>query len=183
MAPADERVLELKPYSAAQELDYARSSSRPNQSGRIVVGVDGSEPSKQALIWGQRLALLLACDLEAVAVWHVPAVASPSGGWVPLPSDLDLAGGTAAKLKATIAEVFGDDPPHALQLSVREGYAAKVLLQASADAQMLIVGGRGHGGFAGLLLGSVSAACAEHASCPVLVVHGAGEWASPSVRS
>lgn len=123
-------------------------------------------------MWGQRIARLLACDLEAVAVWHVPAVASPSGGWVPLPTNLDLADGAAAKLNATVAEVFGDEPPRALRLSVRHGHAAKVLLEASADAQMLIVGSRGHGGFAGLLLGSVSAACAEHASCPVLVVHG-----------
>ena len=55
-----------------------------------------------------------------------------------------------------------------------EGNAAKVLLEASEGARMLVVGSRGHGGFSGLLLGSVSAACAEHARCPVVVVHGDG---------
>lgn len=55
------------------------------------------------------------------------------------------------------------------------GGAAKVLLNQSAGAQMLVVGSRGHGGFIGLLLGSVSAACAEHARCPVLIVHGNDE--------
>jgi nucleotide-binding universal stress UspA family protein len=50
--------------------------------------------------------------------------------------------------------------------------AAKVLIDASQGATMLVVGSRGHGGFAGLLLGSVSANVAEHASCPVLIIHG-----------
>ncbi len=55
---------------------------------------------------------------------------------------------------------------------VREGGAAKVLLEASTGADMLVVGSRGHGGFSGLLLGSVSAGVSEHASCPVLIIHG-----------
>jgi nucleotide-binding universal stress UspA family protein len=68
--------------------------------------------------------------------------------------------------------VFGGRRPPGLRTDVREGNAARVLLEASEGARMLVVGSRGHGGFAGLLLGSVSAACAEHASCPVLVLHG-----------
>ena len=70
--------------------------------------------------------------------------------------------------------VFGDQRPAGLklELQVREGGAAKVLLGASEGADMLVVGSRGHGGFAGLLLGSVSANVAEHASCPVFIVHG-----------
>jgi hypothetical protein len=59
-----------------------------------------------------------------------------------------------------------------MNLVVREGNPAHVLLESSAGAMMLVVGSRGRGGFAGLILGSVSAAVAEHASCPVLVVHG-----------
>ena len=59
--------------------------------------------------------------------------------------------------------------------AVQEGRAASVMLEAARDADMLIIGSRGHGGFTGLLLGSVSAECAEHSSCPVLVVHGPRE--------
>ena len=55
---------------------------------------------------------------------------------------------------------------------VQEGLPAKVPLDESKGATMLIVGSRGHGGFSGMLLGSVSANCAEHATCPMLVIHG-----------
>ena len=75
-------------------------------------------------------------------------------------------------LTETVAEVFGPTPPEGMIMTVREGGAARALIEMSGGSQMLVVGSRGHGGFAGLLLGSVSAACAEHASCPVLVIHG-----------
>jgi nucleotide-binding universal stress UspA family protein len=80
----------------------------------------------------------------------------------------------------TAEAVFGDQPPAGLQRQVREGGAAKVLLDAGESAIILVVGSRGHGGFAGLLLGSVSANVAEHASCPVLVIHG--DQAPPPAR-
>jgi nucleotide-binding universal stress UspA family protein len=83
-------------------------------------------------------------------------------------------------LDDTVLAVFGDQPPAGLQRQVREGGAAKVLLEAGEGAIMLVVGSRGHGGFAGLLLGSVSANVAEHASCPVLVIHG--DQAPPPAR-
>ncbi len=89
-----------------------------------------------------------------------------------MPADWDPSGDAEKFLAATVDEVFGAHRPQGLRLTVREGNAAKVLLEASGDARMLVVGSRGHGGFAGLLLGSVSAACAEHAICPVLVLHG-----------
>ncbi|MEO6530311.1 MAG: universal stress protein, partial [Specibacter sp.] len=63
-------------------------------------------------------------------------------------------------------------PPEGFSGVCVRGTPAKVLMEHSKSAQMLIVGSRGHGGFAGMLLGSVSSACAEHAGCPVLVVHG-----------
>lgn len=75
-------------------------------------------------------------------------------------------------LAATVRDVFGEHPPLGMLLTVREGNPAEVLIEASRSALLLVVGSRGHGGFAGLLLGSVSAACSEHAKCPVVVLHG-----------
>ena len=75
-------------------------------------------------------------------------------------------------LTETVDQVFGSERPAGMVLTVVEGSAADALIQRSAGARMVVVGSRGHGGFTGMLLGSVSAACAEHAACPVLVVHG-----------
>lgn len=74
-------------------------------------------------------------------------------------------------LEAAVRDVAGDDRPDELEAITRQGQPTKVLLDLSRDAALLVVGSRGHGGFAGLLLGSVSAACAERARCPVLVMH------------
>jgi len=110
----------------------------------------------------------MGAPLEAVAAWHYPQIYG--GGYLPAAFDPDA---DAAKwLTAAVDEVFGENRPSALSLVVREGRAAPVLLHQSENAAMLVVGSRGHGGFVGLLLGSVSAAVAEHAKCPVLVVHG-----------
>jgi nucleotide-binding universal stress UspA family protein len=137
--------------------------------GRIVVGVDGSTSSKQALLWGGHFAALLGAQLTVVTAWEYPQLQ----GWAaPLPSDWNPAQGMDTALHDTVRAVFGAEPPAGMQLQVLEGGAAKVLLDACECAVLLVVGSRGHGGFAGLLLGSVSANVAEHASCPVFIVHG-----------
>ena len=136
--------------------------------GRVVVGVDGSEHSQRALRWGARLAAVFAARLDAVAAWEFPQ----TYGWAWVPPEWNPAQDMAKVLDDTVRAVFGDQPPEGLRQQVREGGAARVLLDASEGAVMLVVGSRGHGGFAGLLLGSVSANVAEHASCPVLVIHG-----------
>ena len=135
---------------------------------RIVVGVDGSEHSAHALRWAAHLAGVFGARLEAVAAWEYP----PALGWSVVPDDWDPAKDTETVLRQTVAEVFGDQPPASLELQVHEGGATKVLIDASTGAAMLVVGSRGRGGFTGLLLGSVSANVAEHASCPVLIIHG-----------
>jgi nucleotide-binding universal stress UspA family protein len=145
----------------------------PNSPTRIVVGVDGSEPSKNALRWAHFVATAAGTYLEAVAAWEPFTAFGWIGvGWVTVPSDWNPALDAEKLLTATVDEVFAGERPAGLQLTVREGNAAKVLLEVSVGARMLVVGSRGHGGFTGLLLGSVSAACAEHATCPVLVLHG-----------
>jgi len=135
---------------------------------RIVVGVDGSEPSKQALRWGAHLATTFGARLDAVAAWDFPA----SYGFASVPPDWDPARDMRQALDETVQAAFGDQPPAGLRREVREGGAAMVLIEASRGATMLVVGSRGHGGFTGLLLGSVSGNVAEHAPCPVLIIHG-----------
>ncbi len=135
---------------------------------RIVVGVDGSSHSEHALRWSAQLAALLGAQLEIVTAWEYP----PSFGWAAIAPEWNPARDMEKVAAETIQAVFGDQPPPGLHVHVREGGAAKVLLEASEGAVMLVVGSRGHGGFSGLLLGSVSANVAEHAACPVLIIHG-----------
>lgn len=144
------------------------SGTADRRSGTVVVGVDDSECSKLALRWGAYVAATMGAPLEAVAAWQHPQV---FGGWVSA-TGFDPGAEAEKWLTAAIDEVFGENRPTTLSAVVREGRAAPVLLHSSENASMLVVGSRGHGGFVGLLLGSVSAAVAEHAKCPVLVVHG-----------
>lgn len=145
-----------------------RNDDRIHAGGRIVVGVDGSATSLAALRRGARIAEKLDCSLVGVTVWEFP----PSwpgyamGGWSPEADAHTIAAESAG-------QVFGPTPPSWYSSVIRSGPPAPQLIAESRGAEMLIVGSRGRGGFTGLLLGSVSRACAEHASCPVLVIHGA----------
>jgi nucleotide-binding universal stress UspA family protein len=141
-------------------------SEQGTTTRRIVVGVDGSESSKQALRWAARLAAADGSRIEAITAWDYPqAYSSPvDPNWRP---DLDA----QTILDGTLREVFGEDRPTGLGPLVRHGPPRTVLIEASKGADILVIGSRGHGGFAGLLLGSVSSACSEHAHCPVLVLH------------
>lgn len=132
----------------------------------IVVGVDGSEPSKEALRWAARQAGLTGTALHVVAAWAFPA----SWGWAVAPlNDFDPEADTRRGVEAMVKEVLG--PQAEVHLEVVEGRPAQVLLHAAADAELLVVGNRGHGAFAGMVLGSVSEHCVHQASCPVVVVH------------
>lgn len=134
--------------------------------GLIVVGVDGSPLSIAALRYAGRLAESLGCTIEALAVWqyHMALGTFTPLDWTPEEDTREL-------LDQAVREAFGSDPPAGLRRSVRQGHAASVLAKAGAGAEMLIVGSRGHGGFAGMLLGSVSASVSAHARCPVLIIH------------
>jgi nucleotide-binding universal stress UspA family protein len=137
---------------------------------RIVVGIDGSEASKNALRWAARLAGPLGARIDAVAAWEFTSMY----GWSALPPLYSPHPEIEKSLNQVVDEVFGPDRPADLRVKVLEGVAANTLLAAGEGALMLVVGSRGLGGFTGLLLGSVSAKVAEHAHCPVLVVHGDG---------
>lgn len=135
---------------------------------RIVVGVDGSLGSQHALRWALRLARAEHARIDVVGAWDLVAVS----GWTVMPAEYSPREDAANAVDSTVQQVLGDERPGYLRVLIRQGHPVRVLLDASADALMLVVGSRGHGGFAGLLLGSVSARVAELATCPVLVVHG-----------
>ncbi len=141
---------------------------------RIVVGVDGSESSLAALRWAVRQGGFTGATVDAVAAWEYPA-AMAGYGWVAIPptADLDFSEIAAKTLAEAISRAV--DPASDVKISPRvaEGTPAGVLLEAAKDAELLVVGSRGHGGFAGALLGSVSQHCVSHATCPVLVLRSA----------
>lgn len=147
------------------------SESRGNGSKRIVVGVDGSDYSTGALRLAGRLAVALGAPLEAVTCWSpLDSLASgdlPVGGF----PEKDRLEDEAKRLVLQASErAFGATPPPEMSITVRYGPTAKILVEESRDAQLLVVGRRGRGGFLGQVMGSVSSACSAHAHCPVVVV-------------
>lgn len=135
--------------------------------GQVVVGIDGSTPSKRALEWAAFIARNTGAEIVAVTAWHLPLY-----GPAEWPLDWDPETEAGNTLRQTVGDVLGPDAGVTVRELVMQGDAAQILLDASTDAQALVVGSRGHGGFTGLLLGSVSRACVEHAMCPVVVIHG-----------
>jgi nucleotide-binding universal stress UspA family protein len=133
--------------------------------GRIVVGVDGSEASVTALRRGIRMANALNASIVAIATWRLPTGYSV-GNFEYTPEDdakSILAGATKSAFGATVPQWFTTE--------TIEGDADEVLVEQSRDAEMLVLGSRGHGGLSGVLIGSTSALCAERAHCPVLIIH------------
>ena len=140
-----------------------------NAERRIVVGVDGSASSKVALAWAVKQATLTGATVGVVMAWEFPV---NYGFPVPGLPYIDLAGIAAQVVADAIAEVSSPDEPVKIESMVAEGNPAQVLLDASAGAELLVVGSRGHGGFTEALLGSVSQHCVQHATCPVVVTRG-----------
>jgi nucleotide-binding universal stress UspA family protein len=140
--------------------------------GLIIVGVDGSEPSKAALKWALEEARLRNCDVRVVYAWFAhpvlvtgaPLVAED---WESLRRSAD------DFLCDFVAREIGEHEGLEVDGVAVHGSAAEVLVKHAEGAQLLVVGSRGHGGFAGLLLGSVSQQCVHHAPCPVVIVRDA----------
>lgn len=135
------------------------------ESDRVTVGVDGSASSVDALRYAARIADAFDAPLEAITTWSYPAFTSwsASAEWSPEED-------AKAILTTAVEQAFGGTPPP-LRRTIIPGPPAHALIEQSKRSAMLVLGSRGRGGFAGLLLGSVSAACAQHAHCPVLIVH------------
>lgn len=136
----------------------------------IVVGVDGSEGARRALRWATTEARRRRAPLHVVAAWQPSAVSSLPVWGVAEPTD-EILDELRRGLDATLAaEGLGADTDLEVRTSVVAGHPAAVLLDHAATASVLVVGQRGLGGFAGLVLGSVSHHVATHARCPVVVV-------------
>lgn len=136
-------------------------------SGLIVVGLDGSDSSIEALRWAAAQARLAGSTLDVVSAWHYPA----SLGWsTPWPSEFNPEADAQKALSEIVSRELGGERDLAVRETVVEGHPAEVLLDEAKRADLLVVGSRGHGAFAGMLLGSVSQHCVAHAECPVVVV-------------
>ena len=142
--------------------------------GRIVVGVDGSDGSSRALRFAVEEATRRRAALAVVHVWHQP---EPIG---PVATQMWAYQASVEKASQTLLDTMtaslrpaseGHPGPRSIERISTEGYPSHALVACARDADLLVVGARGRGGFTGLLLGSVSLRCLHHAPCPIAVVH------------
>jgi nucleotide-binding universal stress UspA family protein len=156
------------------ETQEQRRPGQENRTGRrIVAGTDGSPSSMSALRWAVQQAALTGATVDAVIAWHYPAAAG-GYGWAPTGTEgsFDFRENAGKVLADAISAAADPGSGVRVRALVLEGDPAQVLLDACAGADLLVVGSRGHGGFAEALLGSVSQHCVHHAHCPVVVIRG-----------
>jgi nucleotide-binding universal stress UspA family protein len=153
-------------------------SDKTENRGVLIVGIDGSVGASEALRWATAEARLRNSRLLTVHAWTLGYWGGPGGGYGyvggafdPYPAsgvgDRQRAAEDLLELATRGPEVEGVE----IERRVVEGGAAEVLVEAAAEGDLLVVGSRGHGGFVGLMLGSVSQHCAHRAPCPVVIVH------------
>jgi nucleotide-binding universal stress UspA family protein len=154
--------------------DACSTRGRDHHRVAIIVGVDGSAESIEALRWALEEGRLRKTPVRAVHVWQYPLMMSTGDpffgpGFDPLPVEpSEFRALAESRLAAAVAEAAPADG--SVEQELLEGNAAEALIDAAKGAELLVVGSRGHGGFAGLLLGSVSHACAQHAQSPVVII-------------
>lgn len=136
---------------------------------RIVVGIDGSEDSKEALRWALEQARRTGAEIDAVTAWEVPLTIMV----VPTYTEEDYVEHARQVLQGVLDEIVGPVGDVAVHARVVEGRAARVLAHTAANADMLVVGSHGRGELPGMHLGSVASYCVHHAPCPVVVLRGA----------
>jgi nucleotide-binding universal stress UspA family protein len=137
----------------------------------IIVGVDGSGHSRRALEWAMHEAAIRHSPLSVLTV-H-PAIVGYFGGVVTSPQDLELTEQAQAAVKTEADKVLARlDGPHPESVTVKavHGFPVEELVNASREADMVVLGSRGAGGFTRLMLGSTAGQVVQHAHCPVLIV-------------
>jgi nucleotide-binding universal stress UspA family protein len=136
---------------------------------RIVVGVDGSDHGNAALRWAVDEAKAHAAEIVAVFAWQLPLIGIPGAF-----DREELEKLCMNFLEETVAAVI-PAPQVPITKLVAHGDVSASLIEAAKNADMLVLGSRGRGGFAGLKLGSVSSECVQHAACPVAIIKQPGD--------
>jgi nucleotide-binding universal stress UspA family protein len=161
-----------EPVSSDSE-EQQMSAQEYGTGSPIVTGVDGSASSITAMRWALRQAELTGAAVDAVIAWHYPVAAT---GYGRAPVGMEPAYDFKEIAEKILADAISNAVDPASDVSVRshvvEGNPSRVLLDAATGADLLVVGSRGHGGFAEALLGSVSQHCVQHATCPVVIIRG-----------
>jgi len=137
----------------------------------VVVGVDGSAESVAALRWAARYATATGAQVRAMLAWHYPGAA---GGPPIEKAPKAVHDQTDAQMHETLDAAIAKAGEEAagVEKATAYGHPAQVLIEASKEADLLVVGRHGHGAFTGMLLGSVSIHCVTGAHCPVVVIRG-----------
>jgi nucleotide-binding universal stress UspA family protein len=143
-----------------------------SKTERVVVGVDGSPVSEAAIKWAAHYAEAVGATIQAVLAWHYPAAFGQGPvGVAPADVTADVERSRHEIIDKAIEAALGGDPAQVpIERKIAYGHPAEVLIDESKDADLLVVGHRGHGGFTGMLVGSVSTHLVNHAHCPVTVV-------------
>lgn len=136
---------------------------------KVVVGTDGSEASYEAVRWAASEAAAHGAELEIIHSWSLPALSDPVA-MMPLSLPVDEFVKQAERVRDHAVALAREAGCERVVGRVERGLAAEFLVAASKTADLVVVGTRGHGGFVGLLLGSVAQQVATHAACPVVVV-------------
>jgi nucleotide-binding universal stress UspA family protein len=142
------------------------------ESGQVVVvGVDGSDPSVAALTWASRYGAATGATVRAVRVWHYPTAAGLPPGKTPEPVETEVEGWVREELSQAVTKANPDSSAQ-VETKIVYGHPAQALIDESRGESLLVLGHRGHGGFAEALTGSIVIHCVNHAACPVVVVRG-----------
>jgi nucleotide-binding universal stress UspA family protein len=151
-------------------------SERAEVQGGVVVGFDGSAPSEKALVWAAQDCDRRGCQLHVLRAWTVSSATRPDS-WSPsyVPSLTEFEAAVRADTTRRVEDALRDHPDVEWSVHPVYGQAAKALVMASGQADLLVVGHRGGGGIAGLIIGSVGEHCVRNARCPVVVVQANAE--------
>jgi nucleotide-binding universal stress UspA family protein len=147
-------------------------SEQPAAAPHVIVGVDGSAESVQALAWAARYAAATKATISAVHAWHYPPAGPVPAGRAPQAITDEVRAHMQEALDTAMTRVYGTTTADRVDTKVAYGHPAMVLVTEAESADLLVVGNRGHGQFHGMLLGSVSIHCVTAAGCPVVVVRG-----------